>query len=322
MANGILKSQAEYYQDDVTYTGNPGTTTNKYVIEDVFDLCTTSTSGGSSNPYFEMVADVDFNDHPDYKFGVNKIIFGGGQNGYFYLEGNGHRIRNLVIKNSTATIFNVDSISNVRFENLVLIGTTSGALCRRLSGNVGVESVCDATSVSIGCYIFDSASTVIFDNNTKKVMWNNCSFNIKGKTTDGCNLDGGSGSHTTTYTNCHINIDITTSSATCISTKNMIFDNSYITGIIKTTDESNVFGFNGNGSTLKNSYFAVSIIADDAIDVQVNPWAIVSSVSFVDVDLLPDKFVEHGIDNLYYLTTEQATDPDYLLSIGFPVVSV
>lgn len=314
MANGVLKSQAEYYDDSDKYTGSAGSKTNKYVIEDVFDFCCTI----NSVCYFEMVNDIDFNDHPDYRYGVNKTIFGGSNlNMYYYLDGNNHKIRNLVIKNSTAEIFHIAEICNVSFENLIFMGTTSGLLFTQNYGNSGIASTCTAANVQIGCYMFDSASSVLFNSTIKKVVWKNCSFNIRGKTTDGCNVSGYNNS--TIYSNCHIHVDIETNNIGCINAKSIIFDSSYITGKIKTSYGSGALVLGGSGFTLKNSYFAVEMSNADDLPLGISTSFTVASTSFIDKDLIQN-FSISDINNFYYLTTDQAKDRDYLLSINFPVI--
>lgn len=310
MANGVLRSQAEYYGDDIKYTGNVGSETNMYVIEDVYDLC----AAVGQTYYYVLVDDIDFNDHDVYRYGVDGLIFGGGGN-ICYLRGNNHKIRNLIIKHSTTEgIFNAASVSDVIFENLIVISSTvSHLFCSYRS--------IDITNVRIGGYMFNSASSVILYGNN--INFIDCSFNLKGFTTDG--VCGYAGKSSRSFTRCHINCDITTECSDCINFDYCDVYDSCITGKIKQTGKNFASGnrnrYVANG-IFYNSYFAVGATCEtEGFDGYIAPYLIANSVSFMDKELV--LHIEEGtISNFYYLTTEQATDPDYLLSINFPVVAV
>lgn len=313
--NGVLKSQAEYYNDSVTYTGNAGSTTNMYVIEDVYDLC----AAKIQSSYYELVNDIDFNDHDTYKYGVDSLIFGNTKSSYVcYLYGNNHKIRNLIIKNSSALAIFGGIISDIIFENLIVIDSTGGHLFYNYYSNT-------IKNVRIGGYLFNSASSVILSGNNTSFA--DCSFNLKGLTTDGINLYGsGLNAISRTYTRCHINCDITTTYADCMYLNFAILQDSYITGVIKQigdllyddTNKTNRYIFAG---TLQNSYVAVKATCETEEFTGYIVSLTANAVSFMDKKLVPI-VEETAIDNWFYLTTEQATDPEYLLSINFPVVSV
>lgn len=322
MANGVLKSQAEYYQDSTTYTGDPGTSTNKYVIEDVYDLC--SSELGAS-VHAELVADIDFNSHDTYKLGVSSTVIGkSGQNtSMASLDGRGHKIRNLVLKNLTTYAVSAYKVSNIVFENLVFMGTTSGKLFTNNSGNFNVSSKCAVDNVGIGCYMYDSSAAALFCCEGYKIAtWANCSFNVNGKTTDGCNVRYASYDSSQKLDMCHINLDIQTVGGTCIDLGSYCsIKSSYFTGKIHQIGDA--VSYFVDGGKFNNSYIAVSATNEvpDFSGYNMN-FQEVSAASFVDTDLISVSEGQSPPTNMYYLTTSQAKDPDYLSSIGFPVVSV
>ena len=57
MALGTMVSCAEYYQDTTTYTGDAGSATNPYAVEDCYDFCNILYAG-----YYNFVKDIDFNE--------------------------------------------------------------------------------------------------------------------------------------------------------------------------------------------------------------------------------------------------------------------
>lgn len=313
MANGVLRSQAEYYGDDVKYTGNVGSETNMYVIEDVYDLCASTIQSS----HYELVNDVDFNDHDTYKYGVNTTIFGVPNRYACFLYGNNHKIRNLIIKDAATSIFGIHSASDIIFENLIVINSTSA----RLFSCFYTDS--EVKNIKIGGYLFNSASGCILTGDA--VLFTDCSFNLKGLTTDGIYMWGSQS--TNKYNRCHINCDISTSSNICMNLKFSRLQDTYITGKIKqigtsftNSDKTNNYIEAG---TFLNSYVAVESVCETSEfgGYVISSTTSAESVSFMDKSLVPE-ITERSINNFYYLTTEQATDPDYLLSINFPVVTV
>lgn len=312
MANGVLITQAEFYEDSEKYTGDAGSATNMYVIQDVYDLC----AAKIQSSHYELVDDIDFNDHDTYRYGVSNRVFGVSSSYTCVLHGNNHKIRNLIIKNSVETRGIIaGDIFDVIFENLIVINSTSAHLFYN-NFNYTIKNV------RIGCYLFNSASSVILSGDN--ISFSDCSFNLKGLTTDGINLYGGYNSHT--YTRCHINCDITTTHSTCMHLNFVVLQDSYITGIIKqtgdalceTTTNTNLYMY---GGTFINSYVAVNATCETEGFTGYTVNATANMVSFMDKNLVP-LAEEAAIDNWFYLTTEQATDPEYLLSINFPVVPI
>ena len=287
--NGTMKSQAEYYGDSTKYTGAAGSSTNKWVIEDVFDLVAAS----GSEKYYELVNDIDFNDHPTYKFGITSSI-----GSYMRLYGNNHKIRNILIKNSN--VFDVYSVRDLIFENVVIFSSEYGLFSIRESGSL-------LRNVRIGVYFSGASLTKIF-NGSRTASCEGCTFNYKGTVNS---LDF---SDYATYKNCHINLDIKNTN-TIVTTMNLrTLTDSYVTGKIVNTDGGN---FNLSGTLNGNSYFAVNYASTGVLNSSLNG----NSISFVDKDLIQNPGQLTDTSNIKYLTTAQATDPEYLSSIGFVTIA-
>lgn len=301
-----MVDEATYYGDSEKYTGTSGSSTNQWCVEDVYDFLAI-VQGGTDTCHYKLVKDIDFNNHPTYKYGfINQAIMARSASYYhIYIDGDGHNICNIILKNyDSKTFMYVTRISNVNFVNVICLGCTgSGLLVGFIRG--------DCKNCNFGIYMSSSRTDMIFKGFVKE----DCTFNIKGSTTDGINF------YTETLTRCHINLDISTNNKYMITgkstTEDFVLDNSYVTGKIKTSDaEPYLFCY----ATLVNSYVALEIDTNGSIIYPMNGLS-VSSVSFVDVDLLP-KLRQTAATNLYYLTTAQAQDPSYLQSIGFPVIPV
>lgn len=119
---GDPKAANIYYDDDVTYTGDPGSVNNPMIIEDFWDLIESTPTGLKSindleyfnyRRYCKFVNDIDFNDYPKILDGFmdnNFPLLDGGtvKYGYFIrftdIDGNGCSLRNLcMIKYNKST---------------------------------------------------------------------------------------------------------------------------------------------------------------------------------------------------------------------------
>lgn len=119
---GDPKAASVYYDDNVTYTGDPGSVNNPMIIEDFWDLIESTPTGLKSindleyfdyRRYCKFVNDIDFNDYPEILDGFmdnNFPLLDGGtvQYGYFIrftdIDGNGCSLRNLcMIKYNKST---------------------------------------------------------------------------------------------------------------------------------------------------------------------------------------------------------------------------
>lgn len=286
--NGVLKSQAEYYGDSTNYTGAAGSSTNKWVIEDVFDLVAAS----GSEKYYELVNDIDFNDHPTYKFGIENSI-----GSYMRLYGNNHKIRNVLIKNTDA--FDVYVVKDLILENVIIFSSEYGLFSIRDNGSL-------LKNVRVGAYFSETSLTKIF-NASRTVSCEACTFNYKGV------VNSLGFSSYATYKNCHINLDIKNIN-TAVTTMNLrTLTDSYVTGKIVNTGGDLTLSGTLNG----NSYFAVNYTGAGVFSSSLTG----NSMSFVDKDLIQNAGELTDTSNIKYLTTAQATDPEYLSSIGFLTIA-
>ena len=110
---GDPKAASVYYDDNVTYTGDPGSVNNPMIIEDFWDLIESTPTGLKSindleyfdyRRYCKFVNDIDFNDYPEILDGFmdnNFPLLDGStvKYGYFIrftdIDGNGCSLRNL-----------------------------------------------------------------------------------------------------------------------------------------------------------------------------------------------------------------------------------
>lgn len=300
MANGVLVDEATYYNDPETYTGNSGNETNQWCIEDVYDFLTLRATA-SDRTYYKLINDINFNDHPTYKYGFYEESITGNSNSNIYLDGAGHNIYNAIFYNYTSITpwFYIGKFENTNFVNMILINCTSSS--EIISGPL--------YNCNFGVFLSNSSIVKLFYNNTKQ----DCTFNIEGKSLEGIYLAR------CTLNRCHINVDIETSNQYLISASSFPYQytlsNSYITGKIKTTASGAPYLF--DYGVLSNSYVALEVETDSET-INVGSISVTNS-SFVDTDLMP-KLQTGSPANLYRLTTEQAKNAEYLQSIGFLAV--
>lgn len=119
---GDPKAASVYYDNNVTYTGDPGSVNNPMIIEDFWDLIESTPTGLKSindleyfnyRRYCKFVNDIDFNDYPEVLDGFmdnNFPLLDGStvKYGYFIrftdIDGNGCSLRNLcMIKYNKST---------------------------------------------------------------------------------------------------------------------------------------------------------------------------------------------------------------------------
>lgn len=298
-----------------TFLWGTGTESDPYLVEDVFDFCAIKNDADKETTYYQLRNNIEFNDHPIYKngiTGVNNIVNADKS----VLDGNGKSIRNIVYYKALQTntyIFTLKEIHNCNFENLV--------------------NVCSETSQRLfRVYNFNYCSFYILFQNSNFVAWafsptfTNCTFNFAGVASTGMTLNG------YTFLRCHINFD----NFTCPTAGsyhggwniflNPNFDHVYCTGKIHFTGISSVADIfihtpSGYASQydgiIKNMYWCVET-SDNASGATFRTQN-ANAVSFINKNLISRQSI-YGGTNFYALTDEQAKDPAYLASIGFPVI--
>lgn len=334
--NGILKTQAEYYNDPVTYAGEGGTATNKAVIEDIFDLCawhniTTNQpetyAVTSHKQYAVMVTDVNFNTHPTMKFGITDDTLldmnFGGQKGE--LDGAGHTIYNLVVNSNTPTtsqygIVSRGEVRNVNFKNVVFMGgSTRGAypLFKTLTMNN-----CNV-SAYLATFYFTS-----FIHNTMTI--NDCTFNVAGLV-DYYGLLGGNVSSYVMNANrvrFHFsNLNVTgkasssSSAQICANTPiatgtGGIFNSCAFTGLIyqrnavTSTSSSHL-----SSAKHTNCYFALTTGITNYTNLFNASDSYITGMNLFDIDLLGGEYDDGN--NYMCVHTSQLKNKDFLQLNGF-----
>lgn len=312
MANGILKDEATYFNDSETYTGDSGSKTNKYVIEDVYDFIAIGT--GKTYKNYRLVNDIDMRDHPTYKNGFYSIQIAKDQYGTF--DGGGHSIKNIVLNNYNGSsdydvaVMYFGDICNIDFINLVMINCD--ATCPLICACGGGDGLGKLRDCNFGICVANSNGKSLPFTSSPTV---DCCFNIKGRVTDSLYFS-------VDIIRTHLNLDIIESDNYALNGSNTItFTNCYITGKIKNTKKISY----ANGicrPKLSNSYIAVEYEGDSGY----NGIRITGS-GFIDIEL----WCKNGFtgleknpssDYVTPVTTAQAQDVDYLNSIGFAVVPV
>ena len=309
MANGILKDEATYFGDSEKYTGDSGSNTNMWVIEDTYDFIAVMEMTDASS-YMRLVNDIDFNEHDIYKKGFDNKNFTLTTKPYLY--GDGHKIKNMVAINCSGYVFPFTYVENVDFVNLVSINCNQHFI---INGS--------ANNCNFGIFFSNGALALA------SATYNDCTFNMKGKVTNKNFIY----CQKTNFNRCHFNFDI----SSCIRTGNASgtdsgfiygsttsqyensFVNCYFTGKLK---DSSAYAYilASNNTTLLNCYFAFEYTGNERISAGSATY----STCFIDKEL----FEKNGstwsstASGLSAITTAQAQDTDYLNSIGFAVVPI
>lgn len=299
MAKGVLVTEAKYYDDSTTYSGAEGSETNRWVVEDAYDLCAMKETG-----VYTLVKDINISDYPEYKFGT-MYFNNAGATANITLYGDGHKIQNMFLKdNGTIDGLNVRSIYDLIFENIICMSCTASR--SELFPNTTLYNC------KLGIFLFNSDTQYIF----KTLKSYDSTFNVHGIVTDGIVCG-----QAYTHTRSHLNFNVRTLKGTnthCISGVNL--DNSYITG--KLVAPTILYGL--HSSNLEYSYISLEIETDSPDAFGVSNTGATSS--FIDVSRLPSEIAttlrDSGIVGLYALDESQCKDPDYLISIGFPVIPI
>lgn len=319
--NGVLKDEATYYEDSEKYSGNSGSNTNKYVIEDSYDFISVMSSGNSET-HARLVNDIDMNEHSTYKRGfIDKSLF---NNRSVRLYGDGHKIKNIVVISCSTVVFLFYYIENCNFINLVSVSSTFPIEVSWSSNSSTYSKT--VRGCNFGIYLNNSEFN-------PRGWFQDCTFNIKGQLRDGCSVVDLS--NLGYFQQSHINVDVQINTVTLFkhtsdnSGYSDRFVNSYITGKI-------INKYNGavkwctwatNGYQYfepTNSYFAFEYEQVTPQEFEITTF----HSCFVDGEL----FSKNGCTVTFdacsssysgaVLTTAQAQDADYLNSIGFACVSV
>lgn len=337
MANGTMIGCLQYYtnigETEVAsrYSGNAGTSTNPYAVEDIFDL-DNIVIRGIGIEYFQLVADIDYNNHPSKRYGIDSGYMwgtggsGGSGDGYYLIgldpiTGNNHEIRNIVILNKDVVCNNrsVGAIKNINFVNMIF-------------KNVNYSSdyfwYAPLTNCNFSLMFINSSPGRFF----RTDKYTDCSFNIYGtnnmsNTTSDYTFNLGAGDGNAKI-RCHFNFNNFVYN--CIGSPvylfwaqgngyNAVVKDCYFTGSIKLKGHSTGASVRiTTDISLYNSYFAISLSSISGslgYCLFTNP----GSTSFIDKVVL-GLTINDSSSNLAKLTTAQAKSYSYVSGIGFPVI--
>lgn len=309
----------------ITYTDAiAGTETNPYAITSPEDLVSLFSTSESSN-YIHLTKDIDFNNSENYKAGV--VIRG--DSSYYFFNGLNYTIRNLTLippdvgyQTRTIAYFGGNT-SNLVLENLIcwfqnLINESTLTLFKQS---------CNVINVRIGTYLINSSTCFLFYARNYSTNFTDCTFNIRGVINKifvaiKCN-----------FNRCHINLNLILkddeNTGYLLNTINSIFSNSYITGKLSFDYLINSIGSQDNSNGQWNgSYTCLKLITEQILEnVQCsnNTGNIYSFSVFLDEednDIVFNDFDPQSISYLKLISYSNATDLNFLLSNGFPVVEV
>ena len=346
MANGTTVAASVYYSDTTTYTGNAGSKTNPYCIEDLYDLINnpyinTKPESEDLYYYYIVVNDIDMNDYDDYKYSpplgislyIKKIDF------------KNHELRNITIyNNSINNIFNVrghltsSSIYNLKLTNFISYNSSvtifamnnDESNCKFYFHNCDFSMYADTSSTTginiIGLILKSFQRTPA---SSYYVYCYNCVFNIKAS----LNYSSDKGSIINDLNlymyYCHIHLYIIKNLYSLIYNIGT-FTSSYITGDIYGSicwGQSLITYDNTVMSKLINSYVNVNFHNTNPENpthihgYSAGGYASCGSAFFINKSKLEGfTACESIISNYYELTDEECKDASKLQEIGFLVV--
>ena len=338
MANGTTVAASVYYSDTTTYTGNAGSKTNPYCIEDLYDLINNpriNTKPTSEN-YYIVVNDIDMNNYKyNYKYSppLNIPLY------FTKMDFKNHELRNITICNNNYTVYSIfklmssaSLICNLKLTNFISYNSKVSIFSNDVSNskmylyNCDFSMYADTTLAGVGNSIIQ---LILLLNNNNSFCCYNCVFNIKANLNSywgGTILDS---SYIYMYY-CHIHLYIMKNLYTLIKEIGE-FNSSYITGDIygSTCNDNSLISINSSSlSKLINSYVNVNFHNTNP----ENPTPIYGcntttnnkscgSVFFINKSKLEGFTACPGtVANYYELTDEECKDANKLQEIGFLVL--
>lgn len=240
MAKGVITDALTLFPNE-TYSGDSGTETNPYCIEDLEDFLAINNLTDETC-YLLLVNNIDFNDHPEYCYGINvtELI----KKTTYYLLGNNKEIRNVIVKYkqtvSNFALFWFAEIRDLKFVNFVNLGSSVSPFYAKLV-NCSISAYF-SKPMAAGCRL------------NYEDFWR-CSLNLKGIVNTSLTLGN------LHYSHVNLDIDFIYSSSstgqfTCI---NCTLDNSYITGkCLDNSESSSRIEFIKSLANWTNSYIAIT----------------------------------------------------------------
>lgn len=297
-----------------TFGGGGGTSSNPYLIEDVYDFC--KMKDYSSSYYFKLVNDIDFNDHETYKNGITVSLVPSNPN----LNGNNRTVKNMLVRSTLSNIININA-SNVNFENVYIMDNPNDNSYSVFSGNY---NNCRFYITYINSYISYALSY--------SVKFTNCAITLTGKAKGVFRIPYLFESHLH-FKNLSLQGEYGVSDSNAVTYPFYIYQNikrSYITGDISVkigySSDYVIYPtrYSGGSVIVDLSYFAVKINKEDratfANYVSDSKISCLNG-SFIDYELAGYETKPNG-SGLQALTTAECKDVDALNAVGFLCVKV
>ena len=302
-----------------------GTSTDPYVITTVDELYSMNTTGGN-NVYFKLGRDIDLN---GTQYADNFQVI---QLKCASLDGDGHKIRNIIHNNATSTVsvfnvMNTTEIKNTVFENIRLSGkeVTFFTSADSTSRTVSLDRCVFAVKAEYNYFgtVASGSKRCLMHREYLKLNCNLCTFSIDASFTVPYSVISDS-----TINRCQFNLNVSyitpntnvSELYSCVSYCNV--SESYFVGKIegKYSSSSN-YNFAGISSS-SNSTFSASYIAFDITGIADFYFSSsFTSICFYDITRAGNATVKNGVSatagRLLGLTTEQCKNAEYLRSVGF-----
>lgn len=308
-----------------------GTQDAPYIITNADELYEMETIG-SDETYFQLGADIDFND-TDYAENFIPINLNCKS-----FDGNGHIIRNVNYNNtdSTSSMFSVSfedgniEIDNLKIENIRLTGTNvflfanNGEKCN-ISLTHCTFVLNDMISLTATLPSTDNAFCIMHDHNIT-ISASYCTFAIKIETYKFYAVFQ-SDSLSCTQSSIELSFVSTSTSGTnlmplCSNTS--VSDSYFFIKIKNNSSSISNYEISSEGSIFSRSYFVIQELKKVS---RIYWYGKLESACFYDKTALLETSSGSVVSgtgayssNLYGLTTEQCKDASYLRSIGFNCV--
>lgn len=295
-----------------------GTKTDPFIIRTADDLYSMKELGGA-DICCRLEEDIELNGTP-YAEHFTPIPVN-----WSSLDGNGHKIRNILISDPKNHVSAFDvmvdgtvNISGLMLENVVICGNV-------------ITLFASGSGVTASIELYDCALMLKISNNSSDSYTENismlhdegltvssdlCVISISGTVKTGYAIFcGGSVRRTQVIVDLLTHDSSNYSSTECSLFRKVTVSDSWITGSVKcdVSNSSNMFHVTDSRSSFSNCYQAVSI--SNISRVYWNNTFV--SACFYDNELIGNADIYGNANMFHGLTTAQCKDPDYLSSIGF-----
>lgn len=311
-----------------------GTQADPYQVTTVAEFYEAVADHNSECPYVKLMNDIDFNDYNYWNLKSTEINF-------TEFDGQNHVIKNIFFKDINklfyvSTTYNISrTLKNTIFEVIKFDSIISS--CFINFNSFGVENFIVNCEFRAKMFSYKaSASPLIMAGNNWRIL--NCVFNIDYYDAGYANtsiIQVSSGSAGNPYMdNCEVNINLYIYINTTNNTPINIFagGGSYVgyfrnialfinTHCSSSTTTRPVYIFNGG----KASNISLVLQNKGEQDLYYLYFAALNSnslegICIYDKDILGTTTQRYSNSNIKALTTEQMKDPEYLNSIGFPII--